>query len=464
MAVRVIDPKDMKHVMNDDRFKVKMYSHLCVPSFTNAYSMGVEYARDWFLSKMPLNFFKVGELTDNIHINEANVFDGFRRLSKAERLKRKKPFLVITPQVNFDFDLDTVHQYNCGPELLTRTGWQQDSFFRDGQKGLYLLMNMQLVEMSVTYKVSVYTRAQQLDLFKKMELWFRIGATESQDRDMDFHIPEEVICSLAADAGFDVDTENLLVKDPVGFTRYMNQHSAFPIMYKFRKVTHRFEFFLRVPMLTVHTNIMDKLRPDDGEIQGQLRTNYSIEMGATFRYVVPQFYAYYTKDMPKYEVPTSEPLKPESRLLDIGTFKIVDIPLVNERGWEKFVWSKYDYDEDDNGVIDLERIIGSKADHSAVDRYISTRRAAGISPSIYLDIKVFTSDPILDNVLRTHVDWEKMQICVDQDIYPQLLYLAIYTNLGYYNASLVDEDDMGNNRMVRHIEEEQKVDMDKALH
>ena len=31
----------------------------------------------------------------------------------------------------------------------------------------------------------------------------------------------------------------------------------------------------------------------------------------------------------------------------------MDIPLVNSRGWEKFVWSKYEYDNDDNGVIDI---------------------------------------------------------------------------------------------------------------
>jgi hypothetical protein len=461
MAIKVYKPEEMamKYMPTEDRFDIKMYSNLCVPSFMHAYSMGVEYARDWFLEKMPAGFFKTDGLVDNVHINEKNVFDDYRRLSRNERLKRKKPFLIITPQLNYDFDMETVQQYNYGPEILARMGWQQDSFFRDSTSGQYIVMNLQLVEMQCSYKVTVYTRAQQLDLFKKMELWFRIGATETQNRDMDFHIPEDIISNLAVNAGFELDSD-MSVKDPIAFTRYMNQHSAFPILYKFRNVTHRYEFFIRIKMLAVHTFLSDKLRPDEGETQGQLRTNYSIEMSATFRYVAPQFYAYYHKDPPKYEIPKNEPLTKDSALIDIGTFKIVDIPLHNERGWEKFIWSKYDYDEDDIGIIDLTEMIGDASNEdNEFYRVIEKCKATGLSPSIYADIKLYSSDPYTKNILDTSIDWKELKIYINDDIAPQILYITIYVDLGYYNAALIEEDDMTHNRIVRHKAEEEKVNM-----
>ena len=455
MAVRIIDPREMFAIDQQDRFQVKMNSNLCIPSFMHAYSMGVEYARDWFLSKMPVNYFRKEDGYDSIHINEKFIFDDYRRLTKAERLKKSKPFLMITPQLNFDFDLENVHMYNYGPRLLSNRGWATDSFLRDSEKGIYLMMNMQLVELRVDYKVSLYSRAQQLDLFKKMEIWFRIGATESEDRDMDFHIPMDIICNIATAAGYEVDMQNQKVKDPIGFSRYLNSHSAFPILYKFRKATGNFEFFLRVPMLNVHTNIMDKLRPDEGEMQGQLRTNFNIEMSAVFQYPAPQFYVYYTKEALPYELPKEE-ANPGAVSYDICTYKVVDIPTINAIGWEKFVWSKYEYDETDCQEIDINEMIGSDSKDSEFCRVMNKTRESGISPASYIDIKLFTADPTLDDIVTTHMDWDNMILHVDQNIDPQLLYLAIYVDLEYYNDMLVSMDKMTENRMTQKKDQSSK--------
>jgi hypothetical protein len=456
MAIRVIDPKTLfAKQQRDDRFEIKMRSNLCIPSFTHAYSMGVEYARDWFLSKMPIDYFKKENGYNSIHVNEKFVYDDYRKLGKAERLKKAKPFLTITPQLNFDFDLENVHMYNYGPELLASQSWSRDSFFRDGINGLYLLMNMQIVELKVNYRVSLYSRAQQLDLFKKMEIWFRIGATESQDRDMDFHIPSDVLCNLALLAGFDVDIENQKVKDPIRFTRYLNAHSAFPIMYKFRKATGNYDYFLRAPMMNIHANIMDKLAPDDGEMSGQLRTNFNIDMSVTFRYPAPQFYVLYTKDPSEYKIPQYEPDKHEKISYDICTYKIVDIPLVNNLGWEKFVWSKYEYDEDDCKQIDLNDMIGADSEFRKVIDYT---KSMGISPEAFMDIRLFTGDPKLDGIVRTHIDWNSLKIIFDEEVDPQLLYLAIYVDLDYYNSVLISWDDSLNNRMVQH-KDQQSLEM-----
>lgn len=457
MSMRIINPEEMFQQDRADRFNVRMHSNLCIPSFMHAYSMGVEFAREWFLSKMPEGFFDYADNGNpNIHVNEKNVFDDYRRLTKSERLKKTRPFLTITPNINFDFDLDSVHMYNYGADLLATRGWQQDSFFRDSDKGLYLLMNMQLVEMACGYKVYVSTKAEQYDLFEKMKIWFRIGGTESQDRDMDFHIPDDIMCNVAYAAGFAVDMDNQNIEDPVGFTRYMNMHSAFPILYKFRKVTHKFAFFLRVPMLSVHINLMDKLQPDSGETQGQLRTNYGIEMATVFRYPAPQFYVFYTKDPVKYQIRRKEICSRDSDCIDLTTYKVVDIPLINNKGWEKYVWSKYEYDYDDDGEIDLCGMIGQKTEDSEFYRVIDKCKSMGISPSVFIDVVVFTADPALEDVVPTQTDWEGMKILIGQPMIPQLLYLAMYVDLEYYNNSLIEDDHMYSNRMVQHEDQSSK--------
>lgn len=457
METRIIDPRELFIGEQRDKFEIQMHSNLCVPSFSHAYSMAVEISRDWFLSKMPMNYFRKKDGLDSIFLNEIYMYDDYRKLSKSQRLKKDKPYVIITPQINYDFDLETVHTYNYGPELLVRRGWQSDSFFRDAERGLYLLMNMQIIEVKVDYKVVTYSKFIQLDLFKKMEIWFRIGATETQDRDMDFHIPEDIIFNIAVSAGFQVDKATKQVKNPLDFVRYMNGHSSFPIMYKFRKATGNFDFFMRVPMLPIHMNMQDKLRPDEGEMQGQLHTNYGIEMSCTFRIPAPQFYVYYTKEPVPYNFSREEVRSNfEKENFDLCTYKVVDIPLVNSRGWEKFVWSKYEYGNDDNGVIDMNGLIGSDKHGSEFYGVMQTTMQAGLSPSVYMDVVLFTADPSSNDIVNTTIDWENNSIFVNDKLDPQILYIAVYVNLDYYNRTLEEIDRMGSNRMVQHKDQMSK--------
>jgi hypothetical protein len=49
-----------------------------------------------------------------------------------------------------------------------------------------------------------------------------------------------------------------------------------------------------------------------------------------------------------------------------------------------------------------------------------------------------------------------MNIVIDENIDPQLLYLAIYTDLAYYNQMLIDDDNMESNRMTQHKDQMSK--------
>ena len=55
-----------------------------------------------------------------------------------------------------------------------------------------------------------------------MKLRFRIGATQSFYVSVDFHIPKDIMISIAKAAGFEVNEETKTIKDVMEFVSYMN--------------------------------------------------------------------------------------------------------------------------------------------------------------------------------------------------------------------------------------------------
>jgi hypothetical protein len=51
------------------------------------------------------------------------------------------------------------------------------------------------------------------------------------------------------------------------------------------------------------------------------------------------------------------------------------------------------------------------------------------------------------------MDWHNTSIILDQEIDPQLLYIAIYVDLNYYNNCIVSLDNGMEKRMIEHKEQ-----------
>ena len=64
---------------------------------------------------------------------------------------------------------------------------------------------MRQMEMTFSYRIRVESRAQQLDLMNKMELWFRCGTTQSDHLSADIHIPYDIMLNIAKDAHFEIE-------------------------------------------------------------------------------------------------------------------------------------------------------------------------------------------------------------------------------------------------------------------
>ena len=158
--------------LNIDEFRARnsktLYRSICVPSSTQSYSLCIEFMKRWFLSKFPENTFK------SIYVEGKNIYDDYRTLDKTALLKRDKPALTITPDLNWDFNNENIDTYPYGMDLYTQTGRFKQSFFSYPQNNSYLGIGMETILMNFNYKIKLETRAQQLDMYKFIKLACRV--------------------------------------------------------------------------------------------------------------------------------------------------------------------------------------------------------------------------------------------------------------------------------------------------
>jgi hypothetical protein len=406
----------------------ELLANLSVPSTVHGYSLGIEYIKNWFLSKFRKDFFK----PESIYINGKHVFDDFRRFDNTKQLKRLKPNLVITPDIQLDFDGERVDLYTGGLDLFLKRSRWQNSFIRDSDKKLYLGFNLQQMTLNFNFRIRVSTRAQQLDIYRFMELAFRIGATQGVDLDLDFHIPYDLIFMFANDAGFVEDD-----KINNNFLIYLNKHSQVPILYKLRNINGKSEFFVRMSRMYTHISCLEKLSIDNGEREGMLDNNYTIEMNCILKMPVPQFYVYYTS------VQHNEPIiytENNAETIGIYTFKYSYIPTKNEKLWDLFLTTDY---EDENTDIGIEIDIGELLEYKELRQVIDSNINSFISPAIFVDIKLFNEYKQIQCI----IDWKNLKLIINENLPSKISTISIYVDLGYLNEQLIIIKNMKDNRL-----------------
>ena len=145
--------------------------------------------------------------------------------------------------------------------------------------------------MDFNYKIRLDTKAEQLDMLEFIKLNHRAGYTETKTLNLDIHVPKSVIAQIAYDNGFEL-TDNLQVKNPHNFLRYLNSNTLIPFVYKYRCSTGNNEFFLKVPNCIAHLK-MELPSADDGERDGMLTTNYSIDFAVQIEMTAPYLFSYF---------------------------------------------------------------------------------------------------------------------------------------------------------------------------
>lgn len=416
----------------------QLYGNLAVPSYVHGYSLAIEYARDWFQKRFPKNYFVGG-----IYIDGKHVLDDYKRLNDYNQkniVKGQNPRARIEPSLEFDYDREGVDLYQAPPEIFLKRSKMQDSFFKDYDNCLFLGMNMRAMRMNFNYKVRVNTKSQQLDIANRMELYFRVGATQAEDVSVDFHVPKHVMIFIAKQAAFEVD-DNQNVVDPISFVEYLNAHSDLPFLFKLRAINQHPEYFIRIPNLYCHTAVKDKLQIDSGERDGKLDSNFHVEMNSVLTMPIPHFYTLYTAVDPMENFP----IKREEDEIAIYSINIFDIPKVDEHGWTQAAFTEYITDKGDtemdlSSLFTGDNVLAKTVEHDLV---------LGVSPYHFINIKVYRDDDKYKE-LKIDMNWEtKVATFVDGPMDEEHLQIAIYYDRKYMNELTISTKSLQlNNRLA----------------
>ena len=403
---------------------------ICMPSMTQAYSLCIQYMKQWFLSKFEdPSFFK------SEYIDGKYIFDDFRKLSKIEILKRQKPSLTIIPTVEWDYDNDKIDSYPYGLSLYTMTGKFKDAFFNDPVRDVYIGMNMETILMHFTFRVRLATKAQQMDMYKYMKIAHRVGYSDPKDADMDFHVPYPMMIQLARDLGFEVtcthDKYDQIENIPK-FLKYLNMHSQIPFLYKHRTINGKHEFFLRAQRLAVNirpTNIS----ADEGERIGMIQDNFNIELECEVRFPAPRMYAYYSTGRHELRTIYSAWDQQDGSPNTIYTFKAIPIAEENKYGWPLYMHTQYDQSVVEKGknlVMDCHELV-----EGDVGELIRDCLGQGLSPAIFFDMLVINGG----EVVKGCMNWETLTFTSYNPTRSMASYIGIYLDMNYVNTALANK-------------------------
>ena len=410
----------------------KLYTNLAIPSYVHSYSLAIDYMYKWFESKFEKNFFVGG-----IYVDGKHVLDDYKNKFKKQIIKGQQPRARIEPRIEFDYDREGLDNYQAPITMYTRRSNVNKSFFRDHDRALFLGLNMKALRMDFGFKVRVNTRAEQLDLSQRMELYFRVGSTQYEDISADFHVPKEIILNIADKAGFEIKKGEVV--DIVEFLHYLNRHSDIPFLFKIRAINKKAEFFIRMNGLYTHIAVKDKLQLDDGERNGKLDMYYHIEMNAVLTIPVPQFYAYYSGSDLTMKI---TPQEPSSGTVAIYSINMVDIPKVDENGWDQAALTQYATDEgetsmDLSSLFEGENILTKTINHDLVN---------GVSPSHFINIKIFTEADLAKKV-SFKMDWFNKIVYFDSPQAEDILDIVVYYDREYINELNISMESLNDNRI-----------------
>ena len=415
-------------------FTPRLYKTMEVPSYVHGYSLAIEYMRDWFLQKFPKDkSTPSGTMFKTVYINGSHVLDNWKNWNNYN-IRKEKPMVAIVPTLSPEYDRENVDMYMGDAGIMLRTSRIEDSFIKDYKNKIFLYVRLREMEMNFTFRIRVNSRAEQLDLMNRMELWFRVGTTQQDNMSADFHIPYNMMLQIARDASFDVDEENKVIKDIPEFVNYLNLHSSAPIIFKLRTINQKPEFFVRARNLYTHLAVRDKIQIDDGERNGKLDTNYHLEMNVQLHMPIPHFYAYMN------QVPTSQSVMVTESKPDLGIYTInnYNIDPENSLGWPYITITSYAANKGDR-YIDLSPIFDSERWPVAI--VLKDDLKMHISPEGFLDVRVYHNQDFKNMVGREalyHMDYKNLRIVLDETIMEQeaIYDIIIYADMQYVNTRL----------------------------
>ena len=123
------------------------------------------------------------------------------------------------------------------------------------------------------------------------------------------------------------------------------------------------------------------------------------------------------------------------------TLKIMDIPEVNEKGWNIYIQTDYLEDNKTNELsINMEELFDTTL--KEVFKYTLNQF---LSPKLFIDIKLYDPNQVL---IPYDIDWETLVIKTKDDSREyQRIVIAIYIDTKYLNETVATINNISNERI-----------------
>lgn len=400
-------------------------SSIMLPSQYNAYAVCTEFARDWFLEKWPRNFF------NSIYMDGSKSFDQFRMFSKIhEQLKRTNPLLAITPNIDMTHNRNFVDT-NMELNGYLRRSRMEGTIFADKrpEKGLYLAVQFKTILMNFTYRIRRDTKAEQLDTVEYIKYRHRAGMTENQYIPLDIHVPKKIIAQIAFDAGIPTDDFSG-PRDPDEMLKYLNSRSLIPFLYKRRNATGTGEYFIRIENAGVHIRSEMPTFDEQGERQDAETTNYTVDFSVEIEMTAPYCYTYYSQHEQNF-INSEEFAKDETAIVLMKAAR-VDLPEVNEVGWNQLIKTEYVVDMEDLKdyvKIDFRELL----EGSELLQLIEYTKSVALNPSLFIDFIIHNEY----DFINYDIDWDNYTLTMKQKVTHPGFVIGIYTDMKYINETKI---------------------------
>lgn len=448
MARKKVSITDIEHTIHrhpvelpghELEYRASLYRSLAMPSYVHGYSLAIEYMKSWFLNKFKANlgyeYFKC------VHVNGKHVLDDWKHFNNYN-IKREKPMLAIVPSVDYDYDREAVDLYMADETIYLKRSNYDQAFFKDYKNHSYIGMGTRDMRMNFNYKIRVGSRAEQQWLFNHMEMWFRIGATQTNDLSIDFHVPYDIMMSLAYNLNFDIDERNNRIENIPGFLAHINQKSDHPFIFKMRAINQKPEFFIRMRDVPAHISTTNKLRLDDGEREGRLDNNFHVEMEAILTIPIPHYYVYFSRKPIHKSIMVSD----EKPNIGICSINFYEISPENKLGWDQFVQTSYLCEKGEQ-YIDIAGLFEGNGNVNEVLKYSISQY---INPATFMQVVVLhDSDVAL--LVQYKMDFKNLRIILDEPMdSEEMLNIIIYVDKRYINETIINMNNYKNSRLEAH--------------
>lgn len=397
-------------------------------SVSQMYGNAINAVQMYLESIMPEGYLK------DRSISTTTSFRFFRRYlhTHKEYEVKQRPFMIIRPIIEM-YDNVNSSDFLSGTPIIWHQGIASGSklasqkFFSDTTQGIGMgfKINRYKVNFEIVVQTNTYYRA--IDLYHYLNNTLVFNRSIYIPTSLESLIPKEMLYHVCEITGINMDDPNNI---PV-LTKYLRQHSSYPISYKMRNATSNDEWFLFYPQNIIATFTDLQCEEPNRKNMIEHYTNVGFKIECEFN-AISSYFAYTSRVLhKKFKLCLHE--SDASAYIPLYTYeRTFDDNEYIEKGYTLYSSNiiKTDPDkEDQDDVFSIRECIPPDL-KEIMDQIL----AAGNDMQLLLIPRLIMNN--VDGQFESDfvVNWSKYEVTIKQSKSFMTYRFILYINLAYYNS------------------------------